>query len=136
MPDEALKPGLRAALRVHEIGQHSPYELLFAAKGKSGASFGFMQGDLAAGQPEVRQTFRDVLADTGMNQATINALQQRLGIHLISNPLTAEETEQVNAALLAGKARVDAMDEVILAQVYKGLDTCLATARAVGCTIA
>ena len=30
---------MRAALRAHEIGQRSPYELMFAGKGKSGASF-------------------------------------------------------------------------------------------------
>jgi hypothetical protein len=52
MVDEMLKPALRVALRLHEIGDLSPYQLGFAGKGKSGASFGFMQADLAAGQPE------------------------------------------------------------------------------------
>ena len=58
MPQESVKPALRAGLRMHEIGSASPYKLFFAAKGKSGASFGFMQGDLAAGQPDVTKTFR------------------------------------------------------------------------------
>jgi hypothetical protein len=53
MPEENLKPALRRALQVHEIGDETPYRLFFAAKGKSGASFGFMQGDLAGKQPVV-----------------------------------------------------------------------------------
>jgi hypothetical protein len=136
MPDDALKPGLRAALRQHEIGSNSPYKLLFAAKGKSGASFGFMQGDLAAGQQGVQQTFQEVLAAAGFDAPTIAALLKRLSVHLIDNPLSAEETARVNAALLAGQDKVDAMDELILAQVYDGLDKCISTARAAGCRIA
>ena len=54
MVDETLKPELRLALRLHEIGDASPYALSFAGKGNSGASFGFMQGDMNGGQPEVR----------------------------------------------------------------------------------
>ena len=42
---ESLKPAIRAALRHHEIGEHSPYRLAFAGKGQSGGSFGAMQGD-------------------------------------------------------------------------------------------
>ena len=136
MPDDSLKPALRAALRAHEIGQRSPYELMFAAKGKSGASFGFMQGDLAAGQPEVRQTFRDCCTGAGMDGATIDGLIAQLGVPLINNPLASDETEHVNAALLAGRATVDAMDETILRGVYQGLDTCLTTANAAQRTIA
>jgi hypothetical protein len=136
MPDNTLKPALRAALRSHEIGQKSPYQLMFAAKGKSGASFGFMQGDLAAGQANVRQTFTDILTDAGTDAATIGSLIERLGVPLIDNPLAPDETAAVNAALLAGRARVDAMDEAILAGVYGGLDTCLSTAAAVPRTIA
>jgi type VI secretion system (T6SS) effector TldE1-like protein len=136
VPDEALKPGLRAALRVHEIGRQSPYQLMFAAKGASGASFGFMQGDLAAGQPEVTRTFHDVLADAGMDRPTIDDLQRRLGVHLIDNPLSPGESERVNAALLAGRAKVDAMDETILAKVYDGLDQCRTAATAAQRSIA
>ena len=128
MPDEALKPALRAALRVHEIGNDSPYHLFFAAKGKSGASFGFMQGDLAAHQPEVERTFRYVLTAAGMAPNVIADLVRRLSVHLIANPLSPDETKKVNDALLAGRALVDAMDESILAKVYTGVDAC--TARA------
>src|SRR3954447_13785340 len=74
MPQESVKPALRAGLRMHEIGSASPYKLFFAAKGKSGASFGFMQGDLAAGQPDVTKTFRRALQRAGMAEAPSTAL--------------------------------------------------------------
>ena len=66
MPDESLKPAIRAALRMHEIGARSPYEISFAGKGRSGGSFGFMQGDLSAGPAIVRETFRAVLGAAGL----------------------------------------------------------------------
>ena len=128
MPQESLKPGLRVALRLHEIGDASPYRLSFAGKGKSGGSFGFMQGDLAAGQNEVTQTFRTAMAAAGMNAAQIDSLIQRLSVHLIVNPLSPMETDQVNGALLASRQLVDQMDEFILQNVYGGLDRCVATA--------
>ena len=130
MPDDALKPALRAALRLHEIADKTPYRLFFAGKGKSGASFGFMQGDLAAGQPEVRQTFLNVCAAAGIGAAAAATLVQRLSVPLIVNPLDPAETQQVNDALAASSRLVDAMDEAILQKVYASLDTCLATAGA------
>ena len=130
MPDDALKPALRAALRLHEIGDKTPYRLFFAGKGKSGASFGFMQGDLAAGQPEVRQTFLNVCAAAGIGADAAASLVQRLSVPLIVNPLDPAETQQVNDALAASSRLVDAMDEAILHKVYASLDTCLATAGA------
>lgn len=136
MPDDTIKPALRAALRVHEIGSRTPYELMFAAKGKSGASFGFMQGDLAAGQSFVRATFRAILIDARFDPADADDIRTRLSRPLIANPLAPDETARVNAALLAGRDKVDAMDERILAEVYAGLDTCIATAREAGRRIA
>jgi hypothetical protein len=130
-----LKPALRLALRLHEISNKSPYSLLFAAKGKSGASFGFMQGDLAARQPVVTSTFRKALAAAGMPAADIAALQKRLSVHLVANPLSPAETSAVNAALLASRKRVDAMDEAILTTVYAGLDRCVAAAASAHRTI-
>lgn len=50
MPDSSMLPAFLAAFRVNEIGSKSPFEILFAAKGQSGGSFGAMQGDLAAGR--------------------------------------------------------------------------------------
>ena len=136
MPDNALKPALRMALRLHEIGDSSPYRLSFAAKGVSGASFGFMQGDLAANQPGVQKTFHDALAAAGVSEAKIKSLTQQLSVHLISNPLTAADTKLVNDALLASKGLVDAMDEDILQGVYGSLDQCTQTATGAGRTIA
>ncbi len=136
MPEDALKPGLRTALRLHEIGDSSPYQLFFAGKSKSGASFGFMQGDMAAGQPEVQQTFRQALAAAGAVPNAIASMEKRLSVHLIANPLDFAETTQVNGALLAGRRLVDAMDETILQKVYDSLDTCIAEASASGRSIA
>ena len=39
MPDPAIESALLRALRIHEIGNRTPYELSFAGKAKSGASF-------------------------------------------------------------------------------------------------
>ena len=137
MPDEAIKPALRAALRFNEIGDRTPYEISFAQKGNSGGSFGFMQGDLAAGQPIVHSTFRRAMAAAGMPQAKIDDLEQRLsGKGIPPTVITAAEKQQIDAALLASKALVDAMDEAILGKVYSELDTCNAAAAAASRTIA
>ena len=136
MPDETLKPALRMALRLHEIGDASPYQLSFAGKGKSGASFGFMQGDMEAGQPEVRPTFHDALAAAGIDEPTIAGFAAQLSVPLITCPLATADRDTVNAALLAGSALVDAMDEQILGKVYDSLDTCTARATAAGRGIA
>src|SRR5262245_36368679 len=122
MPQEELKPGLRLALRLHEIGDASPYELSFAAKGKSGASFGFMQGDLAAGQRVVTQTFMNAMTAAGMDAVRVQGLLARLARHVLANPLDVAETADVNNALLASRAQVDSMDETLLQDVYGGLD--------------
>ena len=66
--DDQTKTSIRTALRVNEIGRDSPYELLFAGKAKSGASFGAAQGDLAA-QPLARDTLRKILEANGVNAA-------------------------------------------------------------------
>jgi hypothetical protein len=128
MPEERYKPALRQALQFHEIGDKSPYQLFFAAKGKSGASFGFMQGDLAAQQPIVQRTFHQCLSTSGFTEDEINSLARQLSVHLIRNPLSREETERVNAALDAHRDLVNAMDDTILMGVYSGLDKCLAAA--------
>ena len=133
---DALKAALRLALRLHEIGDASPYRLFFAGKGVSGASFGFMQGDLAAGQPEVTNTFRDALAAAQFPASQIDDFLRRLSVHLIANPLDPVDTAAINAALLASRARVDAMDEQILTGVYQQLQRCIATAAGASRTIA
>lgn len=130
--DDALGDGLRAALKValrlNEIGDRSPYQLSFAAKGASGASFGFMQGDLAAGQPEVTRTFHDVLAAAKFPEERIKELTSQLSVHLVKNPLSAEETQAIDGALSASRALVDAMDEDIFSGVCQNLQKCIQAA--------
>lgn len=130
MPEANLKPAFRMALRLHEISNQSPYQLFFAGKGNSGASFGFMQGDLAAGQTEVTQTFRTALRDASFTAEEIKSLIKRLSVHLLGNPLSGAETQRVNAALRSARNQVDAMDEMILQEVYDSVDTCIVTADA------
>jgi len=86
MPDSALKPALRAPLRRNEIGRGSPYRLYAAGKVKSGASFGFMQGDMAAEQAIVHETFQEALASTGVPLGAISSLAKRLSVPLIDDP--------------------------------------------------
>jgi hypothetical protein len=137
MPDDAIKPALRTALRLHEIGDATPYKMFFAGKGKSGGSFGFMQGDLAAGQPNVRATFRAVMAAAGSTLAKAKAIEDALSVHCIDNPLSVSDTRLVNSALDSepGRPLVDTMDEDILGDIYAGLDKCLASATEAGRTV-
>jgi hypothetical protein len=125
-----LKTALLAALRQHEIGNKNPYQLFFASKGKSGASFGALQGDLAAGQAVAKTTFRDALTRAGISNAKMQDYLSRLSRPLRGNPLSPTETEQVNAALLGAKNLVDEMDEQIAQGVFAGLNRCKASAGA------
>jgi len=129
MPDDALKPALRAALRFNEIGNASPYTISFAGKANSGGSFGFMQGDLAAHQTVVTKTFHDALVAAGVPGDKIQSLLQLLSVHCPTNPLTPQDTALVDNALLASRALVDQMDEAILQGVYGNLDRCSNTAE-------
>jgi hypothetical protein len=134
MVDDALKPALRAALRCNEIGNETPYQLDFAAKGDSGASFGFMQGDMAV-QPIARDTFRAVMAAAGIAQSRIDVWVTKLSRHVTHNPLSTSDTREINAALQAHSGLVDAMDEKILTGVYASLDDCSSAAEEGNCTI-
>ena len=136
MPDDSLKPALRAALRAHEIGDHTPYEISFAQKANSGGSFGFMQGDLAAGQAIVHSTFRRCMAAAGMAEAVITDLEHRLSTKGAKPTIiSANEKQRIDAALQARHDLVDAMDESILQNVYRHLDTCVDVAAEVNRTI-
>ena len=134
MVDDALKPALRAALRCNEIGNESPYQLDFAGKGDSGASFGFMQGDMAV-QPIARGTFRAVMTAADIDPARIDRWVAQLSRHVTHNPLSAADTQEINAALKAHSGLVDAMDEKILSGVYASLDECGAAAQGGRCSI-
>jgi hypothetical protein len=134
MPNPALKPALMRALKVHEIGRNGdPYEISFAILGRSGASFGAMQGDLAKGGDFVRQTLRDVLQAQGV--ANTDGIMRKLAVPLTGNPLSHAEHDAVDAALHAERAKVDAMDERIAREVFVGLDECVAAAQGSGRSI-
>jgi len=137
MLNDSMKIALRRALRLHEIGDKSPYQMLFAAKGKSGGSFGFMQGDLAAGQVNVKQTFQAILGAAGISELKAKSLEAALSVHVVKNPLSPSDTKLINKALdaPAGRALVDSMDEQILGGVYRGLDQCIAAATSSDRTI-
>lgn len=121
-----------AALRMHEIGTESPYRLYFATKGNSGASFGFMQGDLAAGQRIVVDTFRRILSQAGATATEVQRYLSTLSVHLISNPLSQKDTKFVNDALTMNDALVDAMDNALVLGVYSDLSACIAAAATGG----
>ena len=135
MPAENLKPALAEALRHHEIGGQPDlaYRISFAGKGNSGASFGAMQGDLAAGRPEARKAFLAVLVAARVQPAKIDALAEALiGRPHKRNPLSDADTRLIDAALVASKPLVDAMDAQIAADVHADLDKVAAAAAAAG----
>ena len=132
MPADAFRPALRAALRENEIGSHTPYEISFASKGKSGGSFGFMQGDLAASQPDVTKTFETIMTKAGATPAQIRSWIAALSVHCVSNPLSRADTAFIDKALVTYSADVDAMDDLILKSVYAALDDCISTAGQYG----
>ncbi len=137
MIDDDTKKAIRTALRLHEIGDATPYKLFFAGKGKSGGSFGFMQGDLAAGQQVVHDTFEAVLGKANVPSGKIASIEGALSVHCIDNPLGNADTALVNGALSsnAGRPLVDAMDENILGGVYAGLDKCIGAAGRNGLSV-
>jgi hypothetical protein len=129
-----LRKALRDAVRRHEIGNDStlPYKLSFAEKGRSGASFGFMQGDLGQNQPEAKAAFRRALTAASVPEEKISSLMQSLSSPVARNPLNDADTKLVNDALNSSEGRVlvNDMDEQILADVYKQLDKCIDVASA------
>ena len=121
---------------MHEIGDHTPYEISFAQKANSGGSFGFMQGDLAAGQAIAHSTFRGCMAAARMADAAIGDLERRLSTKgARPTIISAAEKRQIDAAFQASSNLVDAMDEAILQNVYGHLDTCVAVATEANRTI-
>jgi hypothetical protein len=130
--NEQLKSAILTALRMNEIGDASPYQLSFAGKGKSGASFGAMQGDLAAKQQVVENTFHDVLEAAGFDPAEIQNFLTVLSVPRITNPLSMADTKRINDALNNSRSLVDAMDRNILAGVLAGVDQCIGAASGAG----
>jgi hypothetical protein len=125
-----IQSAIKTALRLNEIGSTSPYRVSFAGKGKSGASFGFMQGDMAAGPQIVRDTFAQALRSAGIAGATVTAIAQQLSVPLFHNPLSQADTMAVNAALAApaGRRLVDTMDDQLCSGVLHSVAACVDTA--------
>ena len=130
MVAEVLLPAIRATIHANEIGAGSPYVLDYARKGKSGASFGFMQGDTNVSDL-ARRTLRQVLAAADADQATIDRILSALSRALPNgDPLTAVDAATANGALGSARGReiVDDMDNQLMQTVLTGLDTCEAAA--------
>lgn len=139
MSEQDLLPALAGALRTNEIGEASPYRISFAEKGSSGASFGFMQGDMNAGPRYVRECLRSALVGAAMPLPEVDAVMGKLaGRPLPIDPLTANQEAEVNAALASatGRRLVDAMDEHLMQDCLAGLDECVVAAHQGGRRIA
>jgi hypothetical protein len=134
-----LQTALRAAVRHHEIGDDpdAAYKLSFAEKGRSGASFGFMQGDLGQNQQEVKDAFHRALKADNVLDTDISRIMESLSGQVTSTSLSNEDKIRVNKALNTqeGRKLVNAMDEKIFADVCMKLDRCLDAATSSDRTI-
>lgn len=130
MVPQKFIPAIKETIKQNEIGNASPYVLSYARLGKSGASFGFMQGDTNVSSL-ARATLVKALAAGGVAAVDSARILAAVSCALPNgNPLSAADTALANAALAsnAGKAVVDAMDDQLFAEVLSGLDTCIAAA--------
>src|SRR5689334_11117998 len=119
MVNPNLLPALRETIRQNEIGSGSPYCLSFAKLGKSGASFGFMQGDTNVNDL-ARRSLARALEAANLDEASVSRLIAALSRPLPGgNPLSPEDTERVDAALSSevGRDIVDAMDSQLFGAV-------------------
>jgi len=136
MVAQNLIPAIRETVYKNEGG--NGYALSYAKKGNSGASFGFMQGDMHV-QPDARDTMRKVLAAAGADPAETDRLVALLTPALPDgSPLSSADAQFVDAALssAAGRPLVDAMDMRVLQGVLDDVDGCIAAAGARNLTIA
>ncbi|WP_394761044.1 hypothetical protein [Phenylobacterium sp.] len=137
MVDATLLPAITATVRANEIGAGTPYELEYARKDKSGASFGFMQGDTNA-NALARQTLQDVCAAANVDPAAASRILTAVCRGLPhGNPLNPSDTATANGALAsaAGRPLVDAMDLTLMQRVLNDLDRCIAAAATRGQTL-
>jgi len=135
MVTDAQRHAIYTALRRHEIGTDTPYRLSFAKRGQSGGSFGAMQGDLAAHQDVARDAFRKCLTQAGFTATDVDRLIGMVGVHCPENPLSREETGQIDAALAKGHAIVDDMDAAIFQRILADVEHCIAVAHDHGRTL-
>jgi hypothetical protein len=134
--DSDLKSALLHALKIHNIGRNGDsHTISYSNLGRSGASFGAMQGDLAIGPDFVRQTMRNILSMQGLDETTIAGLIGKLSRPQVGDPLGPSELQVINTALSVQRAQVAAMDQQIAEEVFSKLDECIAAARQGGRTI-
>ena len=132
-----LLKAIGVTIRENEIGPASPYVLSFARLGKSGASFGYMQGDTNV-SALARTTLRNVLSENRIDDATSDRILAALSRPLPGgNPLAPADTITVNDALASadGRPLVDRMDRQLLQHVLDDVDLCTAAAAANHLTI-
>lgn len=123
-PDSSslLASQIRAALRMHELGNASPYALSFAGLGNSGASFGICQSDTAA-NPTALKVLRSIL-ETGMPKARAASLVELLSRHCPVNPLSEIDAADVDGILAGdeGRRQVDLLDGFTINHLLDELD--------------
>jgi hypothetical protein len=134
--DATTMAAIKAAIRANEIGSASPYQLIFAGKGSSGASFGVFQNDTAV-SPRALACLQNVLAlntDSSINAANILA---KLNHHCPTNPLDENTTNVINSLLdsTQGRFLVDALDARTFNGVLANLSTSVNAAATVNHTI-
>lgn len=138
MVDRKYIPAIKETIKQNEIGNASPYVLSFAKLGKSGASFGALQGDTNV-NPLARATLTQVLVDANATTTQINRIMASLSQPLPGgNPLSQADTKLVANALISaqGKDHVDTMDAQLLQSVLAGVDSCIAAGAPRKLTIA
>ncbi len=121
-----FEDALRAALKANEVGESgNPYALSFAGVGGSGASFGVFQGDTAVNGTALA-TLQSALAAAKVPVDQIGRI-----LAIVREPCTANafgtrnpRLALCNAALdcPAGRALVDALDEITFATVQRRID--------------
>jgi hypothetical protein len=137
MVDDTYVPAIKKAIQTNELGSASPYQLCFARKGASGASFGVFQGDTNV-NPTARSTLMKVLAAAQADQATCSRILAALSQPCPNgDPLSGADAALVNNALSSppGRALVDGMDSELLTTVLGELDGCLSAAARADHTI-
>ena len=128
--DPSITDALKVALQQNEIGDASPYQLSYARKDSSGASFGVFQGDTHS-DPSALATLANVLKSCAVSdQVASNVLDLVSKPCPSGSPLTSDEEKIVNDALQSplGQMLVDHMDDRIFQRIVAQLKQCIASA--------
>lgn len=129
---------IRNAIRLHEIGDRSPFRLSFAGLCNGGGSFGVYQGGAHADQPRIADYLRRILKGHGLPAPTIARIVIAVSAPGIENPLSDADTAAVNNALASpeGRALVTEMDSDIELAMVERMQPCLNAAAGAKLSIA